>query len=136
MDQYYSDVFTSRLFRSVQSEISSFSSSESSQSSYQEVASGIAGFLILLSSLVLLCLSLRDWKSPAANSDSRSRQLTSIDDVISTKFALGLPCRKCYYFNTNRHLPCAVNPMHVLKKESLNCPNFQPKDGDMSDEFL
>ncbi|MDY6903012.1 MAG: hypothetical protein SWZ49_33805 [Cyanobacteriota bacterium] len=38
-----------------------------------------------------------------------------------------IPCRKCLFFDSNQHLPCAVQPALVMSVESANCNDYTPK---------
>lgn len=35
-------------------------------------------------------------------------------------------CRKCYFFNNNYYLKCAVHPHRVLTKNAADCRDYQP----------
>ncbi|MEL7079314.1 MAG: hypothetical protein AAGK10_03445 [Cyanobacteria bacterium J06555_3] len=38
-----------------------------------------------------------------------------------------IACRKCYFFNKNRYLRCAVHPDKVLTDRAENCQDYQAK---------
>lgn len=38
-----------------------------------------------------------------------------------------IACRKCYFFNKNRYLRCAVHPDKVLTDRAENCRDYQAK---------
>lgn len=107
---------------SVQSEAPAASSVDSTHSIWNEAASASVGFLVLFTSFVLLCCSLRRWKSPESSvSPHESRFWTE-------KLSLDLPCTRCHYFQANHYLPCAVNPLLVMTAEAKHCCDFQTRE--------
>ena len=47
--------------------------------------------------------------------------------LVNLKPFSSVPCRKCLFFFSNQHLPCAVQPALVLSLESVNCNDYTPK---------
>lgn len=43
------------------------------------------------------------------------------------QYSSKVPCRKCYFFNNNGYLKCAVHPNKVLTKNAEDCHDYQPK---------
>lgn len=107
-------------FTQVPAEISRPEPIEPTSSVANDGWSASFGFFVLFSSLVLLLLSMRQSKS-AAESPTSEQALKP----PASLFDLDLPCRHCQYFNANRFLPCAVNPVQVLTPEAVDCTDFQ-----------
>ena len=38
-----------------------------------------------------------------------------------------IACRKCYFYNKNYHLRCAVHPDRVLTDKAEDCRDYQPR---------
>lgn len=47
--------------------------------------------------------------------------------LVNLKPFSAIPCRKCLFFDSNQHLPCAVQPALVMSVESANCNDYTPK---------
>ena len=47
-----------------------------------------------------------------------------------------LPCTRCHYFKANMYLPCAVNPMVVLKPEAKDCTDFRDRESSETTEAI
>jgi len=108
---------------SAPAEMPSPNSVDSAQSFGGDGVSTTIGFLVLMSSFVLLLFSMRNWKS--------SRETPTFSEEVkkwSDKLVFELPCRHCQYFSANRYLPCAVNPEQVLTSEAINCRDFQKRE--------
>lgn len=91
--------------------------------SNDEVSTSV-GFIVLFSSFILLLCSLRRWKTPT---DDRPPNFSQELKRWSDRLALDLPCRHCHYFQANRYLPCAVNPMQALTLKAIDCRDFKEK---------
>lgn len=39
-----------------------------------------------------------------------------------------VPCTNCHFFCMNPHLKCTVNPVAVLTKEAIDCPDYRPQN--------
>ncbi|RZM78688.1 hypothetical protein [Leptolyngbya iicbica] len=107
-------------FTQIPSEISRPEPVEPPSSVANDGWSASIGFLVLLSSLVLLLLSLRQSK-PSLAPPTRGQTGKPLSSLLNPD----LPCRHCQYFNANRFLPCAVNPVQVLTPEASDCTDFQ-----------
>lgn len=40
-----------------------------------------------------------------------------------------VPCMNCHFLCMNPYLKCAVNPVAVLTKEAIDCPDYRPRNG-------
>jgi hypothetical protein len=89
-----------------------------------EVTSASVGFLVLFSSFILLYCSMQRWKSPPSPGPAPN---PNPDKFWPENLTFDLPCTRCQYFKANRYLPCAVNPLQVLKPEARNCIDFQER---------
>lgn len=132
MSQFYLGCIRPLCFVSMRSETQLSSFIETTQAPYREVIMQSVGFLILLSSFILLCCSLKNWQPPATDPRSLDRQPPNKMSSMSQEPLFKIPCMRCHYFKANAYLACAVNPMQVLKPEAKSCPNFQPKQRHVS----
>lgn len=107
----------------VPAEVPPSAAADSSHALSNDGLSASLGFLVLFSSFILLVCSLRRWKTTPETS-TFSQELKKWSD----KLALDLPCRRCRYFQANRYLPCAVNPMQALTPGAVDCTDFEEKE--------
>lgn len=77
----------------------------------------ISVFFLLLPAVLTLADIRENWK--------QWRHRRQVGAVI--------PCRNCYFFNTNIRLNCAVHPCQVLTENAVDCPDFKPKITEGSD---
>ena len=118
---------SSRYSTSIPPEVSPPRAPESNQffTNTGDSVSTLLGFVVLMSSFVLLLFSLRNWKS-SQETPTFSQEMEKWSD----KLVFELPCQHCQYFHANRFLPCAVNPSLVLTTEAADCRDFQAKTPD------
>lgn len=115
---------------SVQSE-SNFSDSEvvvrAPYSSVQDAVVVLIWFFLFLGGWILLRYGWYRWKSSMSTSQTFRDGMGWSDRSSGGSPCGGVPCTKCHYFKTNRHLSCAVHPTRVLKPEAHDCPDFWPR---------
>lgn len=123
MNQLHSTIFSFDI-AFIQSETQWPNFVDAAHSFSGDVTFSVVGFLVLFSSLVFLGCSMCDiqsWEAPAAILFSFGRGKKQ----STKKLASELPCSQCRYFNANRYLSCAVNPLQVLTAESKKCCEFE-----------
>ena len=99
-------------------------SADNTRLSSQEVAVASVGLLLLFTVWFFVRQSLRQRKTSEAELLSADRSLSK-----AKRLTHYLPCTNCHYFKANMYLPCAVNPMVVLKPEAKDCSDFKARNG-------
>lgn len=74
--------------------------------------------LITVVSITLVGISFLIWRSHLKKDSSKFPKLFHKDSTQTN-------CTKCFFFDNNSYLKCAVHPTKVLKREAQNCLDFQ-----------